>query len=147
MKKLLISIILLAVAGFLAFFIKDYIDRQNPDYAVAGLTVTADINTVSAMKAGYDWTFAFGENVKKETPSVVDLSIAPTELIGGEMLELNFSINPISYTVFRSGSYNYQFEELSPPFEVTYDKGAYIYMVDAIFPQGQVEYYFYILVT
>ncbi len=147
MKKFLLSIILLFCAGIVAFFIKDLIDRNNPDHAVPQINVMADTNVVTTITSGYVWTFAFGEQKSKDSIGVVDLSIVPTELIGGELLDISFSRTPISYTVSRSGSYNYQFEVVKAPFVVTYEKGGYIYKVDAEFEQGTVEYYFYLLVT
>lgn len=146
MKRVLLSLVLLAAAGFSAFFVKDAMDRRHPDYAVAKLTVTADSVELPVMVAEYDWSFAFGASAKKETASIIDLGLSPMMLLGGERLELDFSQAADSVTVERSGNYDYNFAPAEGALSVPFESGGYVYRITAEFPSGHAVYYFYVVV-
>lgn len=146
MKKVVLAILLFALAGAVTFVLKDYIDRKNPDYAIPQIVVTADSSEVSTVVSGYSWKFAFGEPVVREETPVTELSVAATELLGGEKLNISFSQPTKNFTVRRSGSFSYDFsstEDMSVP----YDSGGYLYEVVAAYESGTVQYYFYVVVT
>ncbi|MEG0751611.1 MAG: hypothetical protein RR998_01260 [Oscillospiraceae bacterium] len=146
MKKLLVGAVLLVCAGFVAFFVKDMIDRQHPEYAVTQLTVTADTKDVAVIVAGFDWAFPFGGRAKREAADIVEQYPVPSVLLGGEKLELIFSQPIISLSVRRSESYSYALSDIGGDLTVPFENGAYLYEVNASFEQGSVLYYFYILV-
>lgn len=146
MKKIIIALVLFAAAGAITFVLKDFIDRKNPDYAIPQIVVTADSSEVSTVVSGYSWRFVFGEPVVREETPVTELSVAATELLGGEKLSIKFSQPTTDYTVRRSGSFNYDF---SPTDDMTapYESGGYLYEVIATYESGTVQYYFYVVVT
>ena len=146
MKKILLSLVLLAAAGFSAFLVKDAIDRRSPDYAVAKLTVTADSVEVPVTVAEYDWSFAFGGSAIREAPSILDLGLSPMPLLGGERLEIKFSQHADSFALERSGNYDYNFEPIEGDLTVPFESGGYLYRVTAQFPSGRAVYYFYVAV-
>ncbi|NLC78720.1 MAG: hypothetical protein GX683_03215 [Ruminococcaceae bacterium] len=146
MKKIIIALVLFAAAGALAFVLKDYIDRTNPDYAIPQISVTADSSEVATVVSGYSWQFAFGEPVVHEETPVTELSVVTTELLGGENLGIVFSQPTKSYTVRRSESFSYDFSP-TEDMEVPFESGGYLYEVVATFESGTVQYYFYIVVA
>lgn len=145
MKKVLLSLLLLAAAGAAAFFVKDALDRRAPDYAVARLTVTADSVDVPVTTAAYTWRFALGGSAEKTAPSIAEMSLPRSLQRGGEQLELTFSQKPESYTLRRSGKYDYVFADTDDQM-VPFEAGGYVYEVHAVYPSGEALYYFYIVV-
>ena len=145
-KKLLLGIALLAAAGGVAFCVKEAVDVRYPEYAVAKLTVSADVTDVPVTVAGFDWRFPLGGRAMRTAQSVSDLNPAPVELLGGETLSLAFSQPIRSLEVRRSASYSYSFYDIEGDLTVPYDSGAYLYEVKAGFESGEVLYYFYIVV-
>ena len=146
MKKIIASILLLAVAAVAAVLVKDALDVRHPDYAVAKLTVTADSVELPVLVAGYQWQFLFDQQTAKKPQPVIELSIPPASLMGGEQLELNFSQTALSYTVRQSRNYSYEFFESEEQLIVPFEPGGYIYEVRAEYERGWVLYYFYIVV-
>ncbi len=145
-RKLLLGLALLALAGAAAFCVKELIDVRYPEYAVARLTVTADTAEVPVTIAGFDWDFALGGEAHRPAPDVGEIYPAPASLLGGETLSLVFSQPTLAIEVKRSESYSYSFYDINGDLTVPYDKGAYLYEVSAEYRQGRVLYYFYIMV-
>lgn len=147
LKKLIIGVLLIAISGFAAYYVKDYLDRQDPQYAIPQITVKADLQPVPAVVGGYDWQFAFGERVESLPDSIFDIVFEEIHLKGGEELSIDFSVDPVSYSIKRSDAYSYHFFEI--PIEgvsVPFESGGYTYEVVASFEDGTALYYFYIVV-
>ena len=145
-RKYIIGIVLLALAGAAAFCVKELIDVRHPEYAVARLTVTADTAEVPVTIAGFDWDFALGGEAHRPAPDVGEIYPAPASLLGGETLSLLFSQPTLAVEVKRTESYSYSFYDINGDLAVPYDKGGYLYEVSAEYRQGKVLYYFYIVV-
>lgn len=145
-KKFLLGIVLLAAAAFIAFCVKETMDLSHPEYAVARLNVTADTQEIPVTIAAYDWSFFFKSKNVTAARDVVDITLPSVELLGGERLELDFSLQPESVEIKRSESYSYSFLDAAGDLTVPYSSGAYIYQVDAVFNRGTARYYFYIIV-
>ncbi len=145
--RIFLGLVLVALAGFFAFFVKDAIDRRNPQYAVPQLTVLADNRAVSSTIGGFSWRFAFGDLVEQQPGSVYDLYMEENHLQGGERINLSFSVQPSSCSLRQSDAYSYRFMDIPlDEASVPYQSGGYTYEVLAEFPQGRVLYYFYIVV-
>lgn len=148
MKKVIIAVVLLALAGFAAFAVKDLLDARAPINAVPQLVVTADSQEepIENRIAAYVWNLALSGELSQNEKPVYELGLAPAQLMGGERLSLDFSRAPDSVAVSMArDSYSFypvEEEALAVPFE----PGAYIYQVYAKFPSGNVLYYFYITV-
>ncbi len=145
MKKIIAAIVLFAFAGVIAFYLKDYIDRQNPDYAIPKMTVTADSKEIPSVVSGYSWSFRFGDKVIKEETPIVELSLERAILLGGEKLDISFSQPVNSIKVRISDSYSYEMHD-AEELVVPYESGGYIYEVYADFESGAVLYYFYVVI-
>ena len=150
-KRILLGIVLIALAAFVAFALKDWLDRKSPQNAVPLLTVEAGGKSVAVPATGYHWVFAFGHEAER-MPSPIheafEQGIPKVELHGGEELDLVFSqqsdyvlidrsIEPYTYDFFQPAE-----NERTVPFE----QGFYVYMVDATFKGGRVQYYFTVVV-
>lgn len=146
LKKILLGAVLIALAGFAAFCVKEAMDLRHPEYAVARLEVTADSEPVDVTIAGFNWSFFFSNKNARQMQDVALMSVPSTELLGGETLELKFSLAPESYEIKRSESYSYSFIDIGGDLTVPYSSGAYLYQVDAVFDRGTARYYFYIIV-
>ncbi len=147
LKKIIASIVLLAMAAGAAMLVKDWLDVRRPDYAVAKLTVAADSVELPVTVAGYQWRFLFDRQTAKTPAAVIDQELTPTELLGGERLELTFSQPVSSYTIRQSKSYSYEFFELEGEINVPFETGGYIYEIRAEYERGWALYYLYIVVN
>ncbi len=145
-KKLIIALLLLCAAGFTAFWVKDMLDRENPEYAIPKVTVTADGQEIPVTISGYKWNFTFGGVFKKISPSVYDIAQVSVSLKGGESLETLFSQDVKKLNISRSASYSYNFSPTENDMTVPYEKGAYLYDMYAVFDNGSMQCYFYIIV-
>ena len=147
-KKIIASLVLLCVVGFIAYCVKDVIDRQYPDYARPKVTVTADGQDIPVTVAGYQWDFALGGTYHKEPPIVYDIKQTAVETLrGGERLEITFSQPVRELTVNRSESYSYNFSPTEDDMIVPYESGGYLYELDAVFDNGWIKCYFYIIIN
>lgn len=159
MKRLLIGILLVAVAAFLALFLKDYLDQKNPESAIPQLTVTADATDVETYLSNYYWRFLSGTEVQMTAPMLEQLDLGlglagwedgfvpSTELGGGERLRFFFSQQETVIHVDRTDAYDYRFNPADDDTVVPYQKGVYYYRVTAEFERGRVESYFRINVV
>ena len=151
MKRVIAGIILIVLSGYFALFVKEYIDRRNPEHAVAKITVTADNQPVAAKLYGYYWHFSFGGDVEVAAPEIseiYELGIPATEVRGGERLEVVFSHTPDYLFINRSNeAYSYSFSAAEDEPYVPFLPGTYVYEVFAGFERGIVSYYFVIVVT
>lgn len=157
MKKLIAAITMLVVAGTLAFFLKDYIDSENPQYAVAQIQITADTMTVPHMLAGYEWSFYNGRvSTMQEIPwneadeilkpgVVTNESGEEVSILGGEQLRIIFTLPVSKMEISRIDWDSYEFVP-SNDIRVPFEKGIYIYKISAEFDRGWVVYYFKIIV-
>ena len=146
--KILLGLVLIAAAGFLAFYVKDIMDSKEPLYNIAQISVYADSQQVETMVGSYSWQFTFEEKAEHTLASLNDTDFPETRLIGGEQIDVTFSVEPIRYEVRRSDAYSYQFmNEDEERLIVPYEPGGYLYEVSAEFPQGIVVYYFYIVIN
>ncbi|MEA5051579.1 MAG: hypothetical protein VB021_08955 [Oscillospiraceae bacterium] len=139
------ALALFAVAGAAAFYLKDAIDRANPDYAVPQITVTADSKPVATLTDAYSWSFYVGGDVIREETPVPDLSLTPVTMLGGETLDISFSQPALETKLTRTDSYTYTFKKTQDA-AVPFESGVYIYNVFARFERGAVSYYFCIVV-
>ncbi len=150
-KRALVGLILIALAAFLSYYLKDYIDRKNPDYAIPKLRVTADGQEVSVYISSYYWEFAFGDTTGRDEAvldggavTAIDDGLVPvTQLHGGEVLRYEFSETVNSKLIDRSESYStIIFNQADNERYVTSEPGAYFYKVMANYDRGWVQYYF-----
>ena len=151
LKRILSGVVLIAAAVFIAFYLKDYLDRRNPDHAVPQLRVTADGQELDVYISSYYWRFAFGQEAEKREPeidggavSILDEGIVqPNVLHGGEELIYEFSQQELSVYIDRSEAYSTAvFNLADEEVYVTHEPGAYYYIVTADFERGRVSYYF-----
>ncbi len=146
-KKIVLAVVLLCLSAFAAYYVKDLLDRQNPDNARPRVEVTADGQSVPVTVAGYQWSFFLGGRYEKTPPSVYDIAPVPCPLSGGESVEITFSQPAEGLTVRRSASYSYDFSDESGEITVPFESGGYLYEVRAEFSRGWVLCYFYIIVN
>lgn len=150
-KRILLGIVLIAAAGFIAFYLKDYMDRKNPDYAIPKLHVTADGQELDVYISSYYWRFAFGHEAQLIEPEIdggavriLDEGVVqPNILHGGEELSYNFTQKEKARFIDRSEAYStVDFHLADDETTVTHKPGAYYYKVTAEFERGRVLYYF-----
>jgi len=150
-KRILIGIVLIAFAVFISLYLKDYIDRQSPDYAIPQLVVTADGQKLNLYLSNYIWRFPFGQEAEKIEPeidngavSVLDEGFVQANILhGGEELKYEFSQQESLRYIDRSESYSTVFFQLADHERYAPNEpGAYYYKVAAEFDRGRVEYYF-----
>ena len=145
--KLILVIAMIILAGFAAVALKDFMDRRNPYYAIPQIYVTADSEPVAVMVAGYEWKFALGGSINRDVTPATSMQLRPTNMSGGEKLEIDFSVEPKSAVIMRTISYTYEFEEIGEKdLTIPYESGGYIYKVSAEFASGSATWYFYIIV-
>lgn len=160
MKRLLIGVVLVVAAAFIAVALKDYLDQKSPEYAVPHLTVTADTTEVRTHLSHYNWKFVSGKEIVVTDPMLEQLDqgrgvtgwdegmvLSTTDLGGGERLNFSFSQKYAKIHIDRTDAYDYRFNPTDDDTTVPYEKGAYYYRVTAEFKQGRVEYYFRINVV
>lgn len=143
--KTLLTVLMIAAAGFAALFIKDKIDSGNPEYALPIVTVNADGADVPVFTAGFDWRFLFSGSIKKDPPDVYEMPVSPAAMIGGEILSIDYSVKPDSVVMKRTDSYSYSFFE-TDNLNVPTERGGYLYELDIQYPRGTEICYFYIIV-
>lgn len=150
-KRILLGIVLIALAVFVSLYLKDFIDRQSPDYAIPQLTVTADGQKLNLYLSNYYWKFPFGSEAEKIEPeidngavSVLDEGIVQANILhGGEELKYEFSQQESLRYIDRSESYStVSFKLADNERYAPNEPGAYYYKVSAEFERGRVEYYF-----
>ncbi|MEA4912568.1 MAG: hypothetical protein VB092_08185 [Oscillospiraceae bacterium] len=145
-RKCIVALLLLAFAGGTAFYLKDLIDRANPDYAIPQITVTADSKAVPTITDAYSWSFYVGEDVIREETPVPDLALTAADMLGGEALDIIFSQPALETKITRTDSYTYTFQRVTD-LTVPFESGFYIYNVFARFERGAVSYYFCVSVA
>lgn len=147
MKRLIAAVILFCMAGVFSFLLKDFIDSENPEYAIAQIEVTADTTVVGHVLAGYEWSFYNGRRDAMPTRAWFELEMTPYEMLGGEKINIEFTL-PAQEVMINRLDNNKQdgFVPSDNDLYVPFDKGGYLYEVHARFRQGWVLYYFYIVV-
>lgn len=150
-KRILLGVVLIAAAVFAAYFLKDYMDRKNPDLAIPKLLVTADGQELDVYVSSYYWRFAFGHEAEMIEPEIdggavriLDEGVVqPNVLQGGERLFYSFTQKEIARYIDRSEAYStVDFHLADDEMTVTNKPGAYYYKVTAEFERGRVLYYF-----
>lgn len=148
MKKVLLAIVLLALAGLIAFGIKENIDSRYPQYAIPQLEVLADTQEVTPLLAGCDWSFRNGRRYSQEVTLHYYVEPIATTLLGGEQLSIELSVaDPVALNISRSDApYSLNLEPVRGDLRVPFESGEYLYEVYATYEQGFVVYYFRIKV-
>lgn len=150
-KRILLGIVFITLAAFISLYIKDMIDRQEPDHAVPQLIVTADGQKLNLYLSNYYWKFPFGNEAVKIEPeidegavSVLDEGIVQANILhGGEQLKYTFSQQESLRYIDRSDAYStVSFKNADNEKYAPNEPGAYYYKVAAEFERGRVEYYF-----
>lgn len=145
--RIILVISMLIIAALAAVAVKDAIDRRNPQYAIPQITVTADAAPVAVLTAQYKWEFMLGGSAELDEGAIEELSIPETNLEGGELIVIDFSVKPESLRMERTSAYTYDFSDIDETdLTVPYESGGYIYRISADFDYGSVVWYFYIVV-
>ena len=159
MKRFIAALALLALSGWLCYWLKLYVDSENPQYGVPQIQVVADMREVPCKLVGYEWVF-FSDNPvfgTREASHSLDpsyemsdifLSTDREELVlkGGEIFDITFSKRDyISLEIYQMDWDTANFVE-TDDMMVPFEKKVYIYDVIAVFDNGWVEYYFKIIV-
>lgn len=144
MKKFIAAVMLLVLSGVAAFYLKDYIDSNNPQYAIPRLSVSVDTQEVSTQLAGCEWRFRNGRRYYQEI--TLHYYVEPTAIhaLGGEQIVVDLSIaNPEILNISRSdGPYSLNMIPTRGDLTVPFESGEYLYEVHAVYEQGFVIYYF-----
>ena len=143
--KTILTVLLILTAGFFSLFIKDKIDSRNPEYALPIVSVSADGTSVPIETTDFEWRLFFNGTIKKEKANIYDISVDPAILLGGEVLQIDYSLEPVSVTIKRTDSYNYNFYEIDN-LDVPTERGGYLYELDINYKRGSETCYFYIVV-
>lgn len=144
MKKVIAAVLLLALAGAGAFYMKEYLDSQNPQYAIPQLEVTADRVEVPVVLAGCDWRFFNGRRYQQEVTLHYYVEPTVAVVLGGELLSVDLLLDGYRVMNISRSDRPYSLEliptrgDLTVPFE----SGDYLYEVYAEYEQGFVIYYF-----
>ena len=149
MKKFIVAIMLLALAGVATFYLKDYIDSENPEYAIPQIEVTADTEVVAHMVTGYEWEFYNGRTASMSSMSWYDYeveSLTSTKVLGGERLNIEFTMPARAVMINRTNDTDKGFIPADNETTVPFEKGIYLYEVWAKFDKGWVMYYFKLLI-
>ena len=150
-KRVLLGFAFISIAVIVALYLKDVLDRQNPDYAIPQLRVTADGQELDLYLSNYYWKFDFGSEAVKLEPeidggavSVLDEGIVQANILhGGEELKYEFSQEESLRYIDRSEAYStVSFQLADNERYAPNEPGAYYYRVAAEFDKGRVEYYF-----
>jgi len=150
-KRVILGAFLISLSVFVSLYLKEYMDRKNPDYAIPQLTVTADGQVLDLYLSNYYWRLNFGKEVEKLEPEIdggavriLDEGIVQKNTLhGGEELKYEFSQQESIRYIDRSEAYSTvsfllaDNERYAPS-----EPGVYYYRVSAEFERGRVEYYF-----
>ena len=147
LKKLLLVLLMFAAAAASGYWIKEFVDARNPQYAVPEMEVTADGQALQGVLNACSWDFLTGETCSYlGRESLFELEMPRNELLGGEQLEFRFSQTPQELTISRSERYSYDFRPCGENLTVPYESGVYLYEITAQFARGYELFYLYIAV-
>ena len=145
--KIIIGLLCFILSGFIAFWTKELIDSRYPAYAIPEVTVTADGIPISGTMSECSWTFLTQETYNVEfSGNLFDMDIPRNSVMGGEKLEISFSLPMESVRVFRTKPYTYDFIVADDELQIPFEQGGYIYQVYAQFKRGYEVIFFYVVV-
>ena len=162
-RKVIIGAVLIALSAAVTLTLKEWLDTQNPEYALPILTVSCNGTPLSSesnngstpgnepkslLRAGYEWNFF--TTIERRTPPVTaeDLPLQPTTISASVPISLTFSKEPSSVQVWRAeGRHGQDFLELTNVdpcnFSAPSSVGTYIYRVRAEWTgRGYIQYFF-----
>ena len=156
-QKILLGILLIALAAGVTVFIKESLDTQDPESALPLITVAYNDGEMSAQnvfRAGYTWSFFTTVEVW-QAPSIAaeDLPITPVDIQPSTPIKVMFSSTPSELRIWRAeGRYSSDFLEIScdnpGEFTAPATPGTYLYRIKADWgSRGDIQYYFALTVT
>lgn len=142
-KRYLIAMVLLVVAGYLTMMVKDVLDSKNPEKSLPIISVTTGYTSIpNAPRAGYEWTFG-SNTVRSPFVEPVDAALEPYDAIPGVPILITFSSPPEQIFVYEGeGISATEFYEKRLSVETPSKEGIYVYKVIAKFPKGTIVHYF-----
>ncbi|MEG0167809.1 MAG: hypothetical protein RSD01_04360 [Ruthenibacterium sp.] len=150
-RKILLGMVLIAIAAGITVFIKESLDTQDPESALPIIRVEyngIEMPPAVIYRAGYEWSFFTTMERQAPTLAQEDLPITPYDMQPDAAIKISFSKTPSTLRVWRAnGRYSTDFTELASEdkstFTTPHDAGVYLYKVKAEWGRrGFIQYYF-----
>ncbi len=149
--KLLLGVVLIALAAGITVFIKETLDTCDPESSLPLITVQYGDETFvvdkEVRRAGWEWSFFL---TQEKTPmlSVEDVPLSPVTVLPSAPMRISFTKDPTRLRVLRATSEKpSEYLELadagSGSFSTPTMPGLYYYKVQAEWQgRGMIQYYF-----
>ena len=148
-RKVLVGIVLIALAACATLFIKESLDTQDPESALPLIRVEYNGTPLTDVyRSGYEWSFFTTVERRMPELSEADLPLVPVEVMPQVPMKITFSKEPSVLKVQRAqGRYSTDFLELTgedpSSFLTPSSPGTYVYKVYAEWrARGYIQYYF-----
>ncbi len=145
LAKLMAGIMLVVLAGGMAYIIRDMLAMQNPESALPVISVEYNGKPLPPqhyMMDSYSWRFLLRTTEWAQPDRTAVNKLEPAPVLPGAPLEISFSFPCKSMVVSRSYGDRNEFEELSGALQTPFTGGTYLYRVEAQWgARGSVLYY------
>lgn len=143
LRRYLIAVVMLFIAGYISVFIKDSIDSKNPEASLPIISVTTGYTALpNVPRAGYEWSYKT-KSVKSPYVSCVDVPLTAYEALPDMPILITFSTPYQSITLYEGkGASPEEFVEKRYGMTTPEEEGVYVYKVVAQFEQGTIVHYF-----
>ena len=150
-RKLLLGVVLVALAAGITMFIKETLDTRNPEASLPLITVQYGdevfVQDKEVHRAGWEWNFFL---TRQKTPalSIEDVPLSPVTVLPASPLHISFTKNPTRLRVLRAaGESPSEYIELADAGNGAFSSptmpGLYYYKVQAEWQgRGFIQYYF-----
>lgn len=143
LRRYLLALVMLAVAGYISIFIKDTLDSKNPEASLPIITVTSGYTNIpNAPRAGYEWKYTT-KTVKSPYVSSIEVPLTVYEALPEMPILISFSTPYQQITLYESRQESPEkFVEKRYGMTTASEDGVYIYKVVAKFDKGTIVHYF-----
>lgn len=143
LRRYLLAVVMLVVAGYISVFIKDTLDSKNPEVSLPIISVTTGYTNIpNVPRAGYEWKFTT-KTVKSPYVSSMEVPLTVYEAMPDMPILINFSMPCQQITLYESTSESpEEFVEKRYGMNTPLQDGVYTYKVVAKFDKGTIVHYF-----
>ena len=144
-RRYILAMVLLVIAGYISVFIKDSIDAKNPEASLPVISVTTGYMVIPSggvPRAGFEWSYTT-KTVNSPFVSSLDVPLTAYEVAPNMPILIEFSAQEESITLYESKASEPEvFTEKRYGMTTPEEEGGYIYKVVAQFEQGTIVHYF-----
>ena len=148
MRRYIIAVVMLVLAGYISVFIKDTIDSKNPEVSLPVISVTTGYTLIpSVPRGGYEWNYAT-KSVQSPFVSCIDVPLTVYDVSPDMPIVIDFSRPYRNITLYEGkGAAPEEFVEKRYSMTTPKEDGTYIYKIVAQFDQGTIVHYFAVKVA